>query len=148
MPPSMKSIKAPYQTVQRHLEAVVAGAFIALFGAVAVDAQLSLQRGAFSDPLTGKSYEFFLDDRGDSRHFYVWPEGRHCILAAKIRDFDADGRIDHVGGFTYPRMPFEVNYLKTSTPAYRKMNQRFYDLALSETRKPHAHKNRQANKGF
>lgn len=131
----MEKIVEVYRTIKRHAEKLVAGGLLLGLAAISVDSIANTKKGSFVDPETRIKYEYILVDRRDSRHLYAWPENSHWLLASKIRDFNADGSVDHLGSFTYARLPFELNVLR-SRPDYGENAQRLYDLALdnSQTR--------------
>jgi len=126
------ALKEMYQSAKKHAGKIIAGGFLLGLSAISLDSILNTKKGSFIDTQTGQRYEYNLINRGDSRHLYVWPENSPALFASKIRDFDADGNIDHIGTFTYPKQPFEFNVLKTR-PAYRDRAQRLYDLALADS---------------
>ncbi len=127
-------IEKAYELASRHAGKIVVGSFLLTLSAISLDAILNTKTGSFIEPQTGRKYQYALVDRRNSRHLYVWPETSHALFASKIRDFDADGIIDHVGSFTYPRMPFEFNRLK-ARPDYREGAQNLYNLASADSEK-------------
>ena len=129
------SLKEIYQSAKMHANKILVGSLLlGGLSALSLDSILNTKKGSFIDPQTKKKYEYHLVDRGNSNHLYVWAEDSNPMFAEKIRDFDGDGRIDHNGGLTYPRMPFEINMLD-ARPDLREKSQRLYELALADSKK-------------
>jgi len=126
-------LKEMYQNAERYTGKIIAGCLLLVLSAVSLDSILNTRKGSFIDLQTEQKYEYQLVHRGNPNNLYVWNEDSHPLLfAQKIREFDGDGKIDHIGGFTYPRMPFEYNMLN-ARPDLREKSQRLYDLALADS---------------
>ncbi len=110
---------------------LVAGFILGAFSLSSLDSIANTKKGSFVDPQNGERYEYNLLQRNNSRHLFIWSEKSHPLFASRIRDFDGNGSVDHVGNWTYPRMPVEFNVLKYR-PEWKETAQRRYDLALAD----------------
>ena len=131
----MSKLNELYQGMKRYVDQILVVAVLGGVAAMSLDTILHTRTGSFVDPQTERKYNYSLVDRWNSRHVFIRSENNKMpFCATKIRDLDRDGSVDHVGSFTYPRMPIEFNRLDFD-PDLKEHAQRMYDLAFADSQK-------------